>query len=580
MNTFPPIYSVLEKARRFRQAGTYLSGEERQQFEKICLPKYLEWARWLYQLGHWTESRCLFQEIQLVKPLSPPYSIIWYLLEQEKTEKLTSKQSIKAQSDLEKENIQSLHFVQILKNEERITEALEEFEKLECSLKNSLAGQLMAFQLKNGEGHTDRLMPHMFEVAVHEQCQEDQQSNLALLYQYVELLGVVKDLKAEATAIEERILHKDLEIRENLIHIPLSRVFYQRLAYKIQRATTIAKDFGTQKEQKESGLLLTKLDQSQEELSTANQQNLASTEKNNFQETINRNFFASYEYTNQFREDAKYQNRIQIIRNLLKKFNAQEGLYLPLLFWEIEFELAYQRYLRFKHLENLLENDDFRQWCKNQNNIKHLSKIKVFISYSTLDIQIREKIVNSIRPYGFKIILDINELKARENIHERLDDLIIKVDYVLLLVSRNSLVSGWVSNEVEFTLMIERVLKKEPKLIPIIIDKLARANYIFFRNTVAKELISQRAEMKNAKKISTKLDENGEFPDLTNENRRLNASVKIFSEIMDMIKSNFALDFYDDLSIALNTPKLIQRILEFNPAPLIEPEKASTSHVP
>jgi len=576
MPSFPPIQSVLDKARCFRQAGTYLTGKDRKRFEAKYLPNYLEWATYLFQLGHWTESRCLFQEIRLITALKPPFDAIWGFLEQERRGEITN---LEPRKEFSTNNIQTLRFVQILIDGKDIKQALEEFKSLDDSLKNSMAGKLIEMKINDKAKDLSLLRP-LLDSAIYE-TKEYEQSIFILVHQYLEALQVVKYLELESASIEKNIKnkYKNIVSLRDLINLPFPDTSFQKIRHKIHRAGTIAKDFGTHKDQVIISKLISEFEKNQKELPIANR--TPRIEIDTFREVVSRRFFAAYEHTNQTKENSDTYKKRHHIKELLVKLRANQALYLPLLLWEINYEYEFMKYSHLKHLEMLLEQDDFLQWWQHQEAFRQSSKIKIFISYSTIDSIIMKKIVQGLEAYGFHIILDINELKLRQNIGTTLDIHLKNVDHTILLVSQHSLSSEWAVEESAFSLMIDRVeseseADKGKRLIPIVVDRLARINFQFFGDQITLNILNKQEKIKESRKFRKKIKQ--EISDDIYEMKgRLKKLKDNYHIILDMIKSDFALDFYNDEKISENMPKLVQRILEFNQESLTKSEMASTS---
>jgi CHASE2 domain-containing sensor protein len=102
---------------------------------------------------------------------------------------------------------------------------------------------------------------------------------------------------------------------------------------------------------------------------------------------------------------------------------------------------------------------------------KHVESIKkVFISYSHKDSEFVSKLNSSLKEKEIKINIDIETLKFGHDIKKFMEKSIQESDFVISVVSKNSLMSPWVIAESLETLIIERIEKKK-MFLPIYIDK-------------------------------------------------------------------------------------------------------------
>ena len=71
----------------------------------------------------------------------------------------------------------------------------------------------------------------------------------------------------------------------------------------------------------------------------------------------------------------------------------------------------------------------------------------IYISYSTEDIVYTEKLVNTLRREGFNPWVDIDKLESGILGRDRAQQQVITCDAFILIMSKNSKVSQWVSDE-------------------------------------------------------------------------------------------------------------------------------------
>lgn len=89
---------------------------------------------------------------------------------------------------------------------------------------------------------------------------------------------------------------------------------------------------------------------------------------------------------------------------------------------------------------------------------------RVFISYSHKDRPFVNKLAIDLKSKAIDVWIDQYEILPGESIRRTLEDAIKRIDIFLLVLSPNSVSSGWVQEELDMI-----IGKKEPVLIPIII---------------------------------------------------------------------------------------------------------------
>src|SRR5262245_61828890 len=93
----------------------------------------------------------------------------------------------------------------------------------------------------------------------------------------------------------------------------------------------------------------------------------------------------------------------------------------------------------------------------------------VFISHSHRDKEIVRKLATDLREQGVKTWVDEMEIRVGDSIVERIDEGLRQADYILVVLSRDSISSTWVRRE------IAGAIARDPSaasrsLIPVIID--------------------------------------------------------------------------------------------------------------
>lgn len=92
---------------------------------------------------------------------------------------------------------------------------------------------------------------------------------------------------------------------------------------------------------------------------------------------------------------------------------------------------------------------------------------QVFISYNRKDSAEMHNVKNALELQGIKVIVDVKDVGAGEDIQGFIDKAIKENHFILSLVSRNSLVSGWVNKEMSAALLLNRLSNK---WIPVSLD--------------------------------------------------------------------------------------------------------------
>lgn len=142
-------------------------------------------------------------------------------------------------------------------------------------------------------------------------------------------------------------------------------------------------------------------------------------------------------------------------------------------------ELLYEKVLdkdQIISIENILSIIRKVYWADNpqnefqeQINISNTIFPKVFLSHSSTDKPIVEKIANYLVHKSINVWFDKWEIKYGDNIVQKISDGLSESDYLCLVVSNNSIKSGWVLNEYSSVLSVFHK-KGKPKIIPILIE--------------------------------------------------------------------------------------------------------------
>lgn len=98
-------------------------------------------------------------------------------------------------------------------------------------------------------------------------------------------------------------------------------------------------------------------------------------------------------------------------------------------------------------------------------------KKKVFISYSRTDRDFAIQIKEALEKSNMEVVIDEVTLKLNDYLEGKLRYLIRDADYVLSLVSKESLISEWVGLESVETLLQERFQNENKKFISVVVDE-------------------------------------------------------------------------------------------------------------
>lgn len=113
---------------------------------------------------------------------------------------------------------------------------------------------------------------------------------------------------------------------------------------------------------------------------------------------------------------------------------------------------------------------------------------RVFISYSHLDHLFMRSVKGYLLEHGIQTYVDLNDISVGASIQGFINEALKNNDFVLSIVSRNSLLSGWVSQE----LTVVQVLHQyKDNWIPVSIDDAIFNNDFYFE---ALEKIDKRIE--------------------------------------------------------------------------------------
>lgn len=122
---------------------------------------------------------------------------------------------------------------------------------------------------------------------------------------------------------------------------------------------------------------------------------------------------------------------------------------------------------------------------------------QVFISYNRKDSAEMHNVKNALEMQGIKVIVDVKDVGAGEDIQGFIDKAIKENHFIVSLVSRNSLVSGWVNKEMSAALLLNRLSNK---WIPVCLDRDWNDPDFYEKamDIIEREITGLKAKMKKA----------------------------------------------------------------------------------
>jgi len=94
---------------------------------------------------------------------------------------------------------------------------------------------------------------------------------------------------------------------------------------------------------------------------------------------------------------------------------------------------------------------------------------KVFISYSHQDKKFVSQLTNRLEKDGVQVLADTKIIGVGDNIAEKISDAISKTDYFIVILSKNSTSSNWVTFELSATILNE-ISKQQTIILPVLIE--------------------------------------------------------------------------------------------------------------
>jgi TIR domain. len=95
---------------------------------------------------------------------------------------------------------------------------------------------------------------------------------------------------------------------------------------------------------------------------------------------------------------------------------------------------------------------------------------KVFICYSSRDHVFTHKLVAELRRHDIEVWFDGLSLGVGDSLIQKIGDAITNADYVLAVISSNSINSEWVNRELRLALSRE-FMETGVKVLPLLLDR-------------------------------------------------------------------------------------------------------------
>jgi hypothetical protein len=103
---------------------------------------------------------------------------------------------------------------------------------------------------------------------------------------------------------------------------------------------------------------------------------------------------------------------------------------------------------------------------------------KVFVSYNHDDFFAMQSIKSLLESNGIKVIVDTEEIRPGERFEDFIQRALRENAFILTIISKNSLLSGWVSKELTATMLLNNLSQRQ--WIPVRIDdEMFREEFFF-----------------------------------------------------------------------------------------------------
>jgi hypothetical protein len=98
----------------------------------------------------------------------------------------------------------------------------------------------------------------------------------------------------------------------------------------------------------------------------------------------------------------------------------------------------------------------------------HVGMPNVFISYATPDRVFAQRLAQDIAQLGHQVWLDLWDLAVGDSLVQRIGEGLAQADYLLVVLSPQSVQSAWMEREVEILISIE-IAERRTMIFPLVI---------------------------------------------------------------------------------------------------------------
>lgn len=198
--------------------------------------------------------------------------------------------------------------------------------------------------------------------------------------------------------------------------------------------------------------------------------------------------------------------------------------------------------------------------------------INVFISHNYKDKPMARKIAKELDKYGIKVWIDESEIRLGDSLIEKIRDGLDHMDYLIALISENSVQSEWVKKELDIA-MNKEIDGKKVIAIPILVGKCELPG--FLKGKLYADMSTSRKYNENISVLIRRFNIN-KIEDDKNEFTEYNLSAAQVIEKIESIKNeNETIEFIESFGYSERTlfyrDTFIQAINK-----LLEDEKIST----
>ncbi len=161
---------------------------------------------------------------------------------------------------------------------------------------------------------------------------------------------------------------------------------------------------------------------------------------------------------------------------------------------------------------------------------------KVFISYNHDDFFAMQSIKSFLETNGVKVVIDTEEVKPGEKFEDFITRALRDNAFILTIVSKNSLLSGWVSKELTASMLLNHL--SERQWVPVRIDNEMFEPEFFF-SSIAK-IDARIATLRDAvqKSLDAKLDLRNFTDELSRQEDLKNNFSKILRDLKERLVVN------------------------------------------